>query len=63
MVEYAGGMKIAVIADVHGNSLALEAVLHDIGRDDPDLIVNLGAWFPDRSTRPAVRIFRCRFLP
>ncbi|MBM9402048.1 metallophosphoesterase family protein [Gluconacetobacter azotocaptans] len=35
-------MKIAVIADVHGNSLALEAVLRDITNENPDLIVNLG---------------------
>ncbi len=41
-LEYAGGMRIAVIADVHGNSLALEAVLRDIAHENPDLIVNLG---------------------
>ena len=35
-------MRIAVIADVHGNSLALEAVLADISAAAPDLIVNLG---------------------
>ncbi|MFS3137825.1 metallophosphoesterase family protein [Gluconacetobacter sacchari] len=42
VVKYAGGMKIAVIADVHGNSLALDAVLHDVAHENPDLIVNLG---------------------
>lgn len=31
-----------MIADVHGNSLALDAVLHDIAQENPDLIVNLG---------------------
>ncbi len=36
LVEYADCMKIAVIADVHGNSLALDAVLHDIAHEDPD---------------------------
>jgi predicted phosphodiesterase len=35
-------MKIAVISDIHGNLAALEAVLADIGRRSPDLIVNLG---------------------
>jgi predicted phosphodiesterase len=33
---------IAVIADVHSNSLALEAVLTDIARHGVDLVVNLG---------------------
>jgi len=35
-------MRIAIIADVHGNLLALEAVLADIKTTAPDLIVNLG---------------------
>lgn len=35
-------MKIAVIADIHGNLDALEAVLADIEPQAPDLIVNLG---------------------
>jgi predicted phosphodiesterase len=35
-------MRLAVIADVHGNVLALEAVLADIGRRGADSIVNLG---------------------
>ena len=35
-------MRIAVFADVHGNSLALEAVLADLGRRGADLLVNLG---------------------
>lgn len=35
-------MRIAVIADVHGNLLALEAVLADIGARSPDATVNLG---------------------
>lgn len=33
---------IAVISDIHGNSLALEAVLQDIDARQADLIVNLG---------------------
>jgi putative phosphoesterase len=35
-------MKIAVIADIHGNDLALEAVLADIAEQGIDDVVNLG---------------------
>lgn len=35
-------MRIAVISDIHGNLLALEAVLRDIDLRAPDAIVNLG---------------------
>lgn len=35
-------ISIAVITDVHGNSLALEAVLAQIEQQKPDLILNLG---------------------
>ncbi len=35
-------MRIAAIADVHGNALALEAVVAHIRASAPDLIVNLG---------------------
>lgn len=35
-------MRIAVLSDVHGNLLALEAVLADLVRRSPDLMVNLG---------------------
>jgi predicted phosphodiesterase len=35
-------MRIAVLADIHGNILALDAVLADLGRRSADLIVNLG---------------------
>jgi predicted phosphodiesterase len=35
-------MRIAVIADIHGNVLALEAVLADIVRRGADLTINLG---------------------
>ena len=38
-------MKIAAIADIHGNVDALDAVLTDIERHQPDLIVNLGDSF------------------
>lgn len=35
-------MKIAVISDIHGNRLALEAVEADIARVGVDMVVNLG---------------------
>jgi putative phosphoesterase len=35
-------LRVAVISDVHGNRLALEAVIKDIERHDVDSIVNLG---------------------
>jgi putative phosphoesterase len=35
-------MRIAVIADIHGNFRALEAVREDIARRSPDVVVNLG---------------------
>jgi putative phosphoesterase len=35
-------MRIAVLADIHGNIRALEAVQADLGRHSPDIVVNLG---------------------
>lgn len=35
-------MKLAVVADIHGNVLALEAVLADLKDEAPDMVVNLG---------------------
>lgn len=35
-------MRIAVLADAHGNLLALQAVLADLRATSPDLVVNLG---------------------
>ena len=35
-------MRIAVIADIHGNFDALQAVIEDLERTKPDLVVNLG---------------------
>lgn len=35
-------MKLAVIADTHGNLLALDAVLSDLRGAAPDVVVNLG---------------------
>jgi predicted phosphodiesterase len=34
--------RIAVLADAHGNLLALQAVLTDLQAAAPDLVVNLG---------------------
>jgi len=38
-------MRVAVLADAHGNLLALEAVLADLRGQAPDLVVNLGDLF------------------
>src|SRR5690349_19729423 len=35
-------MRIAVLADIHGNLRALEAVQADLAKRSPDVIVNLG---------------------
>jgi predicted phosphodiesterase len=35
-------MRLAVLADIHGNADALMAVLDDLNRHSPDLTVNLG---------------------
>jgi len=37
-------MRIAVFSDIHGNGLALEAVLADIQAKAPDRLVCLGAF-------------------
>ncbi|SFU39305.1 Predicted phosphodiesterase [Methylobacterium sp. 174MFSha1.1] len=38
-------MRIAVLADTHGNLVALEAILADLRTQAPDLIINLGDLF------------------
>ncbi len=35
-------MRVAALADIHGNLPALEAVLDEVGRENPDLIVFCG---------------------
>jgi predicted phosphodiesterase len=35
-------MKIAILSDIHGNIMALEAVLHDIELEKADHIIVLG---------------------
>lgn len=54
-------MKIAIVSDVHGNLVALEAVLDDLARVRPDLVVSGGdlAW---RGPRPAECVDRVREL-
>ncbi|UUX48736.1 metallophosphatase family protein [Nisaea acidiphila] len=44
-MRYTRAMKFAAIADIHGNSLALEAVLADIRNQGISEIVNLGDFF------------------
>jgi predicted phosphodiesterase len=41
-------LRVAALADVHGNAPALEAVLADVGREAPDLVVFCGdlTWGP-----------------
>ena len=41
-------MRVAALADVHGNAVALEAVLTELEREQPDLIVSCGdlTWGP-----------------
>jgi putative phosphoesterase len=40
--------RVAVLADVHGNATALEAVLREVDREAPDLLVHCGdlTWGP-----------------
>ena len=49
-------MRIAVLADIHGNLRALEAVRADLAKRSPDVIVNLGdhASGPYRPPRPPI---------
>jgi predicted phosphodiesterase len=35
-------MRVALLADIHGNALALSAVLADLARDSVDQIICLG---------------------
>jgi putative phosphoesterase len=52
-------MRIAVVSDVHGNLSALEAVLHDLRRRAPDLILN-GGDLALMGARPAEVVDRIR---
>ena len=56
-------MRIAVIADVHGNLIALEAVLAHLQETMPDLVVNLGdlvsGFFDPRGSADVQMSLRC----
>ncbi|HXF24297.1 MAG TPA: metallophosphoesterase [Gemmatimonadaceae bacterium] len=61
-------MRIAVFADVHGNLLALEAVLADIASRSPDITVNLGDWnsaaaLAEKSGSPWARAIATGYAP
>jgi putative phosphoesterase len=56
-------MRLAAIADIHGNCLALEAVLADIRRLGIDTVVNLGDHLsgPLEARRTADLLMACNF--
>jgi predicted phosphodiesterase len=54
-------MRIAVVADVHGNLTALEAVVADLRRQSPDLVLH-GGDLPASGARPAAVVDRIREL-
>ena len=56
-----GAMKVAIVSDVHGNLVALDAVLADLERVRPDLIVH-GGDLAFNGPRPAECIDRIREL-
>lgn len=51
-------VRIAVLADIHGNLAALEAVVSDLARRDVDAVVNLG----DSLSGPLLPLETARFL-
>jgi predicted phosphodiesterase len=55
------GMRLAVISDVHGNLTALEAVIRDLRRVSPDLVVQAGDLVAN-GLRPAQVLDRVREL-
>jgi hypothetical protein len=44
-------MKVAIVSDIHGNRRAFEAVLADLGRVAPDLVLHGGDWLMVELTR------------
>ena len=57
-------MKLAVISDIHGNLLALQAVLADVARQEVDQTVNLGDILsgPLQPAETADLLMRCNFV-
>lgn len=54
-------MRIAIVSDIHGNLTALEAVLADLRRTSPDLILN-GGDLPQGGSSPMEVLDRIRDL-
>jgi putative phosphoesterase len=54
-------MRIAIVSDVHGNLAALEAVVADLGSQQPDLVVH-GGDLAFNGPRPAECVDRIREL-
>ncbi len=54
-------MRLAVVSDIHGNLSALEAVVADLGRMAPDLVLH-GGDLADGGSSPAAVIDRVREL-
>ncbi|MCP4754901.1 MAG: metallophosphoesterase, partial [Proteobacteria bacterium] len=59
-------MKIAVIADIHGNYHGLEAILDDIEHENPEVIVGAGdmaGCSPHSSGRKVLQTLQQRGIP
>src|SRR5918911_2969051 len=54
-------MRIAIVSDIHGNLVALDAVSADLARHDPDLVIHLGD-VAVLGPRPAAVVDRIREL-
>jgi predicted phosphodiesterase len=54
-------MRIAIISDIHGNEIALDAVLEDLRQTSPDLILH-GGDLADGGAHPAEVVDRVREL-
>src|SRR5580658_3290769 len=56
-----GGMRIAIVSDIHGNGTAFEAVLADLRETSPDLILH-GGDLADSGSSPVEIVDRIRDL-
>jgi predicted phosphodiesterase len=54
-------MRIAIVSDIHGNQIALDAVLEDLRQTSPDLILH-GGDLADGGAHPAEVVDRVREL-